>query len=185
MMGTEGPARRGRSEPDERLLIEADQKDPTRFADLYEIHFDRVYAYAVRRVRDRAAAQDLTSEVFQQALANLPAFEWRGVPFAAWLYRIASNAIANHFSRSARERSVAAGIERAEEEAGRVEERAALYRAVRELPADQQRVVRMRFAEERSIRDIAQRLGRSEGAVKQLQFRALKSLRARLDEGNG
>src|SRR6266550_3545624 len=75
----------------ERLLIEAAQRDPSRFAELYEDNFERVYAFIARRVRDRDEAEDLTSEVFHQALANLARFEWRGVPFAAWLFRIAAN----------------------------------------------------------------------------------------------
>src|SRR5258706_8675231 len=75
---------------DERLRIEAAQKDPGRFADLYEEHFERVYAHVLRRVCDRTEAQDITADVFQQALANLKRYEWRGAPFAAWLYRIAA-----------------------------------------------------------------------------------------------
>ena len=62
----------------ERLLIEAAQKDPRRFAELYETNFERVYAFIIRRVHDRTEAEDLTSEVFQHALANLSKFEWRG-----------------------------------------------------------------------------------------------------------
>jgi len=72
---------------EERRRIEAAQRDPTRFAELYEAHFERVYAYAVRRVRDRHEAEDVTAEVFHQALANVRRFEWREVPFAAWLFR--------------------------------------------------------------------------------------------------
>ena len=79
----------------ERLLIEAAQQDPKRFAELYEANFERVYAFIVRRVHDRTQAEDLTSEVFHHALRNLSRFEWRGVPFAVWLYRIAANAIAD------------------------------------------------------------------------------------------
>ena len=79
--------------------MEAAQKDPTRFAELYETNFERVYAFVVRRVSDRDAAEDLTSEVFHKALANLRRFEWRGVPFAAWLLRIAANAIADRAQR--------------------------------------------------------------------------------------
>src|SRR2546428_5960677 len=89
----------------ERLLIEAAQKDPGRFADLYENNFERVYAFIVRRVRDRHEAEDLTAEVFQHALANLPRFEWRGVPFAAWLFCIPANAIADRWQRISKERS--------------------------------------------------------------------------------
>src|SRR5215467_7817988 len=79
----------------ERLLVEAAQKDPRRFAELYEANFERVYAFIVRRVQDRHDAEDLTAEVFHHALANIARFEWRGVPFAVWLYRIAANAIAD------------------------------------------------------------------------------------------
>ena len=83
------------TESEERLLIEAAQNDPSRFAELYELNFHRVYAYVARRVRDRAEVQDVTAQVFHKALANLGKFKWRGSPFAAWLYRIASNAIAD------------------------------------------------------------------------------------------
>ena len=93
------------NEEHERQLIEAAQKDPSRFAELYEENFGRVWAFVIRRVHDRSAAQDITSEVFHQALANVKRFEWRGVPFAAWLYRIAANAIADHFAKSVREES--------------------------------------------------------------------------------
>jgi RNA polymerase sigma-70 factor, ECF subfamily len=170
------------SEPDEKLLVETAQRDPRHFADLYRANFDRVYAYVARRVTPRADAQDLTAQVFQQALANLGRFEWRGVPFAAWLYRIAANAITDHYLRTVRDLNMPANPEPAHEEHASVERRASLYRAVRELPVDQRRVIEMRFAEDRSIADIARILRRSEGAVKQLQFRALGSLRARLGE---
>ena len=87
----------------ERLLIEAAQKDPGRFGELYEENFARVYAFIARRVLNRQEAQDLTSEVFRRALGNLHRFEWRGAPFAAWLYRVAANAIADHYREKARE----------------------------------------------------------------------------------
>src|SRR5579884_2339723 len=103
-MAPERPATSGGGgEMEQKQLVEAAQKDPARFAQLYELHFDRVYAYVVRRVRDRDAAEDLTAEVFHSALANLGRFEWRGTPFAAWLYRIAANAIADRARRLERE----------------------------------------------------------------------------------
>ena len=169
-------------EPDEKLLIETAQRDPRRFGDLYRLHFDRVYAYVARRVGTRSDAQDLTAEVFQQALANIGRFEWRGAPFAAWLYRIAANAIADHHQRRVRDRNVPRDPLPGWQEHEDPERRATLYRAVRELPEDQRRVIEMRFAQERSITEIARALGRSEGAVKQLQLRALGRLRARLDQ---
>lgn len=68
------------NQQEERLLIEAAQKDPGRFAELYELHFERIYAYVARRVRQRSAAEELTAHVFHQALANLGKFKWRGAP---------------------------------------------------------------------------------------------------------
>ena len=103
-----------KKEADERLLIEAAQQDPARFGDLYEIHFERVYAYIVKRVQDRPEAEDLTSEVFHQALANLKRFEWRGIPFSAWLFRIAANLISDRWQRSGRETQNDAVIESAQ-----------------------------------------------------------------------
>ena len=87
---------------DERLLIEAAQSDPSRFAELYENNFHRVYAFVARRVNDRDEAQDITAEVFHQALRNLGRFQWRGVPFAAWLMRIAANALTDRWERASR-----------------------------------------------------------------------------------
>jgi len=164
----------------ERRLIEAAQKDPNRFADLYEENFARVYAFVARRLRDRHDAQDVTSEVFQQALANLHRFEWRGVPFAAWLYRIAANAISDHLRKSSRETGPVSDVAVAPSEVERIEERASLFRSVDRLPAEQRRVIVMRFAEGKSIREIAGEIGKSEGAVKQLQWRGLQALRAQM-----
>src|SRR5438046_10386404 len=106
MAGEELALKAPAKEEAERLLIEAAQRDPRRFAELYEDNFERVYAFIVRRVRDRDEAEDLTSEVFHQALANLARFEWRGVPFAAWLFRIAANAITDRAKRAAKERDL-------------------------------------------------------------------------------
>lgn len=92
---------------DERLLIEAAQHDPSRFAELYESNFDRVYAYIARRVKERDVAEDVTSEVFHQALANIRQFEYRGLPFIAWLLGIAANVLASRWrsDRTGRELS--------------------------------------------------------------------------------
>jgi RNA polymerase sigma-70 factor, ECF subfamily len=166
-------------EASERRLIEAAQQDPSRFAALYEIHFERVYAYVSRRLLNREAAEDVSSEVFHHALANLPRFEWRGAPFGAWLIRIAANAIADRWRRGSREQSDALVSDPASNEPSpeEVEIRAQFFRLVQELPVEQRKVVQMRFAEEKSIREIAQALGRTEGAVKQLQFRGIQTLR--------
>src|ERR1700737_1031296 len=87
----------------DRLLGEAAQRDTRRFAALYELKFARVYGSVVRRVGDRDTAQDLTSDVFHKALASIQGFEWRGVPFAGWLLRIAANMIVGRSKRGAKE----------------------------------------------------------------------------------
>ena len=170
----------------ERGLVEAAQMDPAKFGDLYEIHFERIYAFIARRVRDRDTAEDLTSDVFHRALASLRNYESRGVPFAAWLIRIAANAVADQYKRAARETP---GPEDPPEPSANpdleaVEHRARLFRLVNQLPSDQRQVIFERFVEQRSIREIAQQFGRSEGAVKQLQFRALQNLRTRMEGAN-
>jgi len=176
-----------RKEADERLLIEAAQKDPACFAELYENNFERVYAYVVRRVGDRAETEDLTSEVFHHALANLRRFEWRGIPFAAWLFRIAANLISDRWQRRSREQVADEQPEQIESahakgtEFEEVERKATLFRLVDALPAEQRRVVVLRFVEQKSIKDVALEIRKTEGAVKQLQFRALSSLRARME----
>jgi RNA polymerase sigma-70 factor, ECF subfamily len=174
-----------KTDASERLLIEAAQKDPRRFADLYEENFDRVYAFVARRMRDRTDAEDVTAEVFHHALANLSKFEWRGVPFSAWLFRIASNAIADRWNRAARDTgNLAEPLQddppdpRSSESPEEIERRARLFRLVAGLPADQRAVIEMRFAAGKSIAEIAAELGRTNGAIKQLQFRAVRALRA-------
>ena len=137
-----------KKEADERLLIEAAQQDPARFADLYELNFERVYSYAVRRVGNRAEAEDLTAEVFHQALANLKRFEWRGIPFAAWLFRIAANLITDRWQRSGREVGDEESIGSAQVSPVEIEE-----------------------VERRAT-------------LKQLQFRALSTLKARMEGAN-
>jgi RNA polymerase sigma-70 factor (ECF subfamily) len=183
-MAVRGLAAKDRwDDAEERLLIEAAKSDPAKFGDLYEIHFERVYAFVARRVGNRDTAEDLTSDVFHKALASLRNYESRGVPFAAWLLRIAANALADRYKRAAREApgSEAAPEPAAEPDLEQTEHRARLFRLVNELPDDQRQVIFQRFVEQRSIREIAQQFGRSEGAVKQLQFRALQNLRSRME----
>jgi RNA polymerase sigma-70 factor (ECF subfamily) len=167
---------------DERVLVEAAQQDPSRFGELYEKNFHRVYAFVARRVRDRAEAEDITAEVFHEALRSLGRFQWRGTPFAAWLLRIAANTLADRWQRAARrgEMAVDAGDEREAVTQAEAEHRAMLYQLVDLLAPDQRLVILRRFVDQKSVREIAQEMGRSEGAVKQLQFRALEALRNKM-----
>jgi RNA polymerase sigma-70 factor, ECF subfamily len=175
----------------ERRLIEAAQSDPVHFGALYEHSFEMVYAYTARRVRDRHETEDLTAEVFRKALANLPRFKWTGAPFGAWLLRIASNLIADRSKRAAREdkvvdpslpvepgpRAQANSAQAQHQDLEDAERQAELFILVNQLADDQRKVILMRFAQEKPISEIANELQRSEGAVKQLQFRALENLR--------
>lgn len=168
------------NDTDERSLVEAAQRDPARFAELYENNFDRVYAFIARRVSTRDEAQDLTAEVFHQALVHLESFEWRGAPFIAWLLGIATNVLSSHWQRVTKRQEVALdGLDWPGRDE-KVEKRAVLSQLVSGLPPDQRFVIVRRFVHQRSLREIAQELGRTEGAVKQLQLRALQNLRTQM-----
>ena len=180
MQGVQSPRSGPHSGPlteDDRLLIEAAQADPARFVDVYERYVDRIYAFVSRRAENRAAAEDVTSQVFERALAAIGQFEWRGLPVAAWLFRIASNTLADHWRERGREAHEAPPDVPDAGELENIERRITLYQHVERLPDLQRQVIRMRFVEEKSIREVAAALERSEGAVKQLQLRALENLR--------
>ena len=165
---------------DERLLVEAAQKDPSRFAALYEQHFDRVYGFVARRVRDRAEAEDVTADVFHRALEKLSSYEWQGAPFSAWLLRIAANVITDRWRKQSKEPVPTPDELLDTAVASDTECRTLMAELVAGLPDDQRVVILRRFVDQRSIKEIAGELGRSEGAIKQLQLRALQSLRARM-----
>lgn len=168
--------------PDEdRPLIEAAQADPARFVELYERYVDRIYAFVSRRTHDRAAAEDVTSEVFERALAHLGGFEWRGLPFAAWLFRIASNAIADKGRQDARisDDPLADIPDTRELEA--IERRVILFELVDRLPDLQRQVIRMRFVEEKSIR----RNRRGPGPVRRCRQAAAASGAREPEKGMG
>ena len=172
------------TDADERRMVEAAQRDPSRFGDLYELHFHRVYAFVVRRVRDRDVAEDVTSDVFHKALAALRQYESRGVPFGAWLIRIAANALHDRARRPGDEPlvgDVGGSAPPIDDDLDEIERLAAVFRFVDQLPTDQRAVIVERYVEERSIREVAARLNKTEGAVKQLQLRALQTLRSRME----
>jgi RNA polymerase sigma-70 factor (ECF subfamily) len=167
---------------DEGALVEAARADPARFLELYDRHFHRVYAYVLRRAGNRAEAEDVTAEVFRRALSNLDRYEWRGIPFVAWLYRIAVHELSDRRHDTARLSG------RQPPDTGtdpQLEEQVALFQLVDRLPDDQRRVIELRFGEGRSLQEAAHALGRSEGAIKQLQRRALENLRRGLEQQHG
>jgi RNA polymerase sigma-70 factor (ECF subfamily) len=170
-------------EQDERALVEAAQADPTRFLDLYDRHFHRVYAYVLRRVRNRPDAEDITADVFHRALEHLDRFEWRGTPFVAWLFRIASHALADHWARAGRQGGAPLGAMPASDP--ELERQVMLFQLVERLPDEQRRVVELRFGEGRSLGETAAAVGKSAGAVKQLQHRAIQNLRKAMEAHHG
>ena len=193
----------------DRALVEAARRDPARFDALYRKYLAQVYSYAFYELRDHHAAEDATERVFVQALTALPRFEERAdsfiraggvegaaaeIPvdvstFRVWLFRIARNVVANERRRD-RRRPVAplehaGGLAASDdifESAAAHEAGSAAWQAVARLPEDRRRAVVLRFVEEMSTAEIAEVLGRSEGAVRVLLHRALRSVAADLRE---
>lgn len=175
---------------DEGALVAAAKRDPGEFGPLYELYVDRIYRFAYRRVGTHHEAEDITAQTFQQALQALPAYEWRGLPFGAWLFRIAGNIINRRGRTSGREVAVEdvtvfSGYEETDDDpadlAWRSEEAGELAEKITRLPPDQQRVLVLKFSHGMKNREIGDLMGRSEGAIKQLVHRALVSLRASME----
>ena len=175
---------------DEGALVAAAKRDPREFGPLYELYVDRIYRFAYRRVGTHHEAEDITAQTFQQALQALPAYEWRGLPFGAWLFRIAGNIINRRGRTSGREVAVEdvtvfSGYEETDDDpadlAWRSEEAGELAEKITRLPPDQQRVLVLKFSHGMKNREIGDLMGRSEGAIKQLVHRALVSLRASME----
>ncbi|MEJ2012219.1 MAG: sigma-70 family RNA polymerase sigma factor [Anaerolineales bacterium] len=160
-------------------------EDMDAFGELYERHVRRIYNYIYYRTGNHHDAEDLTARVFQRALRHVASFEDKGVPFTAWLYRIAHNLVANwHRDRSRRpvvplDRNVAVSEvgEHPETEAIAGEERIQLMNAVRALPDDRQQLLILKFVERMSNAEIGEVMGRTEGAIKSLYHRTLSTLR--------
>ena len=153
------------------------------FGELYDTHADAVYRYVLYRVREPSDAEDLTSEVFTRAFANIHSYRWQGKSFLAWLYTIARNAVTD---RRRRQRptvdlddayGVAEEGPTAHDLAALSEQVDALRGAVKHLTTEQQEVLSLRFVENMSSRQVAKMLGKNEGAIRALQFRALGRLR--------
>jgi RNA polymerase sigma-70 factor (ECF subfamily) len=167
----------------ERILIEAAQRDRAAFAPLYERYVDQIFAYAHTLTRNRELAEDVTAATFAKAIEDLPRFEWRGVPYSAWLYRVASNLVARQARRPAwvdLDTHQPVDGESPELIVEQREREAAVRAAVAVLPDDQRHAVLLRFGGDLRNREIAEIMGRSEGAVKLLTFRAMTALRKQL-----
>ena len=175
----------------DRRLVEAAQADPARFEALYRKYLAQVYSFAYYELRDHHEAEDATERTFLAALTDLRRFEERARPadgegastFRVWLFQIARNAVAER--RRTRRRRPETSLEAAaaiaapidiEADAAIRDDVAAAWRAVDRLPGDRRRALVLRFVDEMSTAEIAGVLGRSEGAVRVLIHRALRSL---------
>jgi RNA polymerase sigma-70 factor (ECF subfamily) len=183
----------------DRRLVEAAQADPARFEALYRKYLAQVYSYAYYELRDHHEAEDATERTFLAALTNLARFEERARPadgdgastFRVWLFQIARNAVAERRRRLHRRpeapleaaATVAAQVD-IEGDLARRDEAVAAMAAVGRLPDDRRRALVLRFVEEMSTAEIAGILGRSEGAVRVLIHRALRSVARDLDDSS-
>ena len=184
----------------DRALVDAARVDPARFEALYRKYLAQVYSYAFYELGDHHDAEDATERTFVAALTNLHRFEERARPedghgastFRVWLFRIARNVVADRqrarFRRPEEQldtaASVADGALDPAAEIARREEASAAWQAVARLPGDRRRAVILRFIDEMSTAEIAGVLGRSEGAVRVLIHRALRSVARDLEKGS-
>ena len=170
---------------DESLLIDQAKSDPGAFGLLYENYLQKIYNYVYYRTGNHHDAEDLTAKTFQRAMKHISRYEQRGVPFSAWLYRIAHNVVANWHRDQSRRKVVALDelvlYQRWQQSPeGLVEEneeKRELLKAIRRLPADRQQLLILKFVEGMSNEATGQIMGRSEGAIKSLYHRTLLALR--------
>ncbi|MHB8842222.1 MAG: sigma-70 family RNA polymerase sigma factor [Candidatus Aquicultor sp.] len=167
-----------------RLVDKAKNYDVEAFGQLYDMYFDKIFGYIYYKVGNRVEAEDIAGQVFLKALENISAFEWRGAPFSAWLFRIASNLIIDHY-RSNKYELVDIAKEAdtlrdngygPEQSAIREFNRTEVVKALKTLTDEQQQVVIMRFILGMTNDEVAQAVNKNVGAVKALQHRAIGTL---------
>ena len=174
--------------PEESELIERAKTDSEAFGELYERYHQRIYNYVYYRTSNVGDAEDLTARIFVRAMDHIGNYEDKGLPFSAWLYRIAHNLVANWHRDRSRRRIIAlddiAQWQVSEEDpefaAQLMEDRAILLEAIQRLPADRQELLVLKFVDRLPNAEIGDVMGRSEGAIKSLYHRTLLTLREEL-----
>ena len=175
---------------EESLVQRAKQRDQKAFAQLYEEHFDRIYRYLALKIGDKTEAEDMTQQVFLNALQSISSFKWKGIPFAAWLFRIAHNQVVDYLRRKTRQAAVPldeslvsseSNPQLMAEQSLDIEQ---LLLATKRLTEAQREVISLRFTSGLSIAQVAKIMGKSQGAVKALQHSAIVALRRALSAGN-
>jgi len=171
---------------EEGLVRRAQQRDQEAFAQLYEAYFDKIYRYIVLRIRNQTEAEDMTQQVFLNALKSISSFKWRGAPFSAWLFRIAHNQVVDYVRKRAKHVTVpleetvidaAPADDNPEQVAERNLDIERLLAATKQLTRAQEEVISLRFASGLSIAEVAGMMGKSENAIKALQHSAILALR--------
>ena len=174
---------------EESLVRRAQQRDQQAFAQLYEEHFDKIYRYVALRIGNKTEAEDMTQQVFLKALQSISSFRWRGIPFSAWLFRIAHNQVVDYLRKKTKQAtvpvdestvSVISNPQLLVERRLDIEQ---LLSATKRLTPAQREVISLRFAGELPIAQVAKIMGKSQGAVKALQHSAIVALRKALSVG--
>ncbi|MFC1965107.1 RNA polymerase sigma factor [Chloroflexota bacterium] len=176
----------------EKHLVEKAKGDTNAFGSLYELYYSKIFGYVLRRTANIQVAEHITSEVFFKALKKIAKFNWRGIPFSAWLYRIATNEIASYYRHGRKSQvrwediaefkvdsipSAEEELIEAEAELKRHEQYLALHDNIYRLDIKYQEVITLRFFENKQINEISEILGKQEGTIKSLLHRGLKKLR--------
>lgn len=177
----------------EEEMVKRAQHDRQAFGELYEIYYQRIFNFALKRTANVQLALDITSVTFLKALNQIKKYRWRDVPFGAWLYRIASNEVNDYYRREggrmasieqisglADTSDYADEINHAEEELSRHEEFLMLHKKIAELPEMYQEVITLKFFEKKKIREMVKILGKKEGTIKSLLHRGLEKLKEKM-----
>lgn len=166
----------------ERELVERARISPAAFGELYDHYFPLIYAYAARRVGNPHDAEDIAALTFEKALQAMDRFEWKDVSFSAWLYRIATNLITDHFRRAGRHKQMSFDelegvLSVSEPRFEQVERAARLMELVAKLPVQYQHMLTLKFFEDLSLDEMAEVLGQSKKTVTMKLYRSLKALK--------
>ncbi len=173
---------------EQSLIQKAKNGDSAAFGKLYDRYLPPIYRFVFIKVGRKQDAEDLSQQVFASAWQNIEGFEFKGFPFSSWIYRIASNAVIDYYRTYKSNVSIDAVSEEHFSEDANDEARvdhainmSAIRVALTRLEPDQQNVLLMKFVEDLSNKEIADALGKTEGAVRVIQHRALKQLKTHID----
>jgi len=171
---------------EESLVRRAQQRDEEAFTRLYEEYFDKIYRYIALRTGNKIEAEDMTQQVFLNAIKSISSFKWQGKPFSAWLFRIAHNQMVDYLRKQSRRVTVPLAESLVSTDDGPeliAEQHLDMERvllATQHLTRAQREVISLRFAGELPVAEVARVMGKSQGAVKALQHSAIAALRRHL-----